>query len=291
MEQKHTSRSDSSARSLPLGYIKTILRAIRQHDLSFPETRVALTILEFGQATGRRAAAITRQDFFSILDGKMDKQKVSLVIRKLIRKRVIERGDGIYSFRPSVEWLVPLRTPQGRRSEQLELERLIDQTALQLDLNLYDLDHSLKIEFEETAVVPQTTAVVSQTTRSVVPQTTAVVSQTTAPNSHTNVGSNVINEQRSTLLAQRLERLKEFFAETDGMAQANAEISPSRSLGFWRGLVRSEWDRIETEMGEIRMQEQTGYKSESRIKRLTWLMTEALQPGSDRWKRIFPGTR
>jgi hypothetical protein len=108
---------------------------------------------------------------------------------------------------------------------------------------------------------------------------------------HTNVSTNVVNGQRSTLLAQRLQSLEDFFAETDGKTEAAAEVSPNRSLGFWRGLVRYEWDRIETEMGEIRMQERQGYKSDSRIKRLTWLMREALSPGSKRWKQIFPGTR
>jgi len=297
MTANHKLHSSAS----PLRLLKPILQAIRHHDFSFPEERLLLAILEHGCASGRAAALIGRQDNFATLDGKMDKAKVSVIVRRFIRKRVIDRGDGVYSFRPPAEWQYQLRTQEGLRQEQLTLEQWLQQRAEQLDLNLWELDQVLKEGFGGP-VAPQTTLVVSQTTAPVAPQTTPVASQTTGSARHINVGSNEeVQRKRSTLSAveareagdrrldardSRLEELRQFLADRDGEAAAAQELSSEGSLGLWRRLTEKAWAELETEMGQIKMLEGDGYKcTTTSARRLTNLMRESL---GERWEKIFP---
>lgn len=161
---------------------REVTRALRHANIKPAALRICFQVLEFSflaKGGGRDAAPIARQDDFCDLDGKLNKARVSGAIKWLVAHKVIERGDGVYSFLlPPAQWLVKPRATEGRQSRQLELELRFEKLAAQLDFRLEELNAQLKEDFL-SSVAFQATAVAQSASPSVAQQATAVARQAT----------------------------------------------------------------------------------------------------------------
>src|ERR1035441_2157440 len=125
----HTGAENASAPAASAGpprnhlrLSREILRALRKAELSESRLRTALIILEYAHCCARDAAPFKEQRHLCELDGKMSEPQVCRDIKWRLKHRVLERGAGVYWFRPPAEWDVRPRAIEGRQARQLEVE-------------------------------------------------------------------------------------------------------------------------------------------------------------------------
>jgi len=294
-EWKHVQGSISSTGKLLSNYwwlARETLKALAQADLDGPCLRVALWILQWSYLRNRNAAHFEEQADIAALDGRMDDTAVGKAVKKLESLHIIERIGRVrigrvLCFRPHSEWRVALRSKEGARARQSDVERKLCGLAEQLGLNLLELNNQLQEEFLRSGpVVPDTTRTVPGTTGPVVPDTTRTVPGTTGPSTYNNVGnqrrSNAFNVERSSREEIYLDCVRQFF-DTWDPNRASDEMA--NSGGWYRKLIRlGHGPVLERTVNSIAELAKTGRKPTETWPQ--WLMDELRRcMGQAEWER------